>query len=284
MPPQIVKQTMKTPVTTKSGTSSLTDRIMSVQDIQTGIKLCVYGRGKTGKTRLACTFPKPLIICGLEDGTKSVRASQGVDFIRILKSTEVDEVAKLVKAGKYKSVVLDTAGGLQDLILKEILNLEDIPIQRSWGMAKREDWMACGAQLKERLRCLLDLADNEGTNAIVIAHERNFKEEGGESDIMVPTVGAALTPAAAAWLNGACDYICQTFVREKETIKETNVNGTVIKSVVPAGPKDPKEYCLRVGPHPVYTTGFRLPEGVTLPNEIVNPNYASIMKLINGVK
>jgi hypothetical protein len=244
-----------------------------------GIKLNVYGRGKTGKTRLACTFPKPMLLIGTEDGTKSVQNVKGVDFVRLNKSDELDDIAGMLRGGsKYVSVALDTAGGLQDLILKEILGLDDVPIQRSWGMAQREHWMTCGAQTKERLRSLLDLSDRVGMNVCIIAHERNFNED-QNSEIMIPSIGAALTPTAAAWLNGACDYICQAFIKEETVTKMHKVGTTETKLTSKTGKVI---YCLRTGPHPNYLTGFRLPPGFKLPDEIVDPSFDKILAVIQG--
>lgn len=273
--PNITKQSNSKPT---HRVASIRERIRPVGETSTGIKLNVYGRGKTGKTRLACSFPKPLLLMGTEDGTKSVAKVSGVDFVRLQGSDDLDELLELLGEGKYKSAVLDHGGGLQDMILKEILGLDDIPVQRSWGMAERSHWMACGAQWKERLSRLLNLADTIGLHVVVIAHERNFSEE-STSDVMVPSVGSALTPTVAAWLNGACDYIGQTYIREQQVEKDIKADGKTIKRKVSTGQK---EYCLRVGAHEVFMTGFRLPEGVVLPDSIVNPTYAKIQALIDG--
>ncbi len=287
--PQVVKQTAKVNHNqTKSLTSqspkmdekkiSVLSRIKPVSMDEDGIRLSIYGRSKSGKTRLACTFPKPLLLIGTEKGTKSVSTVKGVDFVQIYKSEEIDQLAGLLREGKYRSAAIDQAGGLQDIILKEILGTDDLPIQRSWGMAQRDQWMACGAQTKERLKAILDLSLTHSLHVVVIAHERNFSEE-GQSDLILPTVGSALTPSAAGWLNGACDYICQTYIREEVMIKKTKVGNSEIETRQPTGKL---EYCLRVGPHPVYMTGFRLPEGTTLPDSIINPSYEKIAALIRG--
>jgi hypothetical protein len=254
-------------------------RIAPIQ-LRDGIKLNVYGRTKTGKTRFACTFAKRLLLVGTEDGTKSVSNVKDIDFVRLKASTELDDITDMLRGGKYKTVVLDTAGGLQDLILKEILGLADVPVQKSWGMAQQKDWQVCGAQFKERMNRLLALADDPelNLNAIVIAHERNFNDE-NTSDVMMPSVGSALTPTAAAWLNGACDYICQAFIRPQEVLQSVKIGGKETQQKRSTGKA---EYCLRIGPHPVYMTGFRLPIGVELPDVIVDPSYSKIEKLIRG--
>jgi len=272
--PKITKQTTQR----RRPQSGIVDAIVSVADMPTtGIKMCVYGRGKTGKTTFACTFPKPMLLIGTEDGTKSVRGIKGLDFVRLDRTANVEPLADLV-GQKYKSVAIDTAGGLQDMILKEILGLDDIPIEKSWGMAVRDQWQACGVQTKERLRALLDLADSRGVNVVVIAHERNFNDEGG-SDLIFPTVGAALTPSAAGWLNGACDYLCQTYLREQTTQKALKVGGKASTVMQRTGRV---EYCLRVGPHPVFMTGFRVTRGIVVPEAIVDPDYEKIVAVISG--
>lgn len=278
--PKITKQNPKQASNSAPSNGSVASRIQPVESGVGGIKLLTYGRGKTGKTRLASTFPKPLLIVGTEDGTKSIIGIKGIDFIRLRTSSEVDEVAALLREGKYASAVLDTGGGLQDLILKEVLGLDDIPVQKSWGMTDRQTWGVVGAQFKERMRSLIDLADTHGINVVVIAHERSFKDDDDKvSDLVFPTVGAALTPSAAGWLNAACDYICQTFVGEQTTEAEIDIGGTKVKQTQKTGKI---EYCLRVGPHPVMMTGFRLPPGYSLPDFIVDPSYAKIVQVIKG--
>jgi len=275
--PKVTKQSTKK---TAKSSGGVLDNVVPIEDMaSTGVKMCLYGRGKTGKTSLACTFPKPLLLLGTEDGTKSVRSCKGVDFLRLSASSQVDEVASAI-ADTYKTVVLDTAGGLQDMIMKEILGLDDLPVEKSWGMAGREQWQSCGVQTKERLRALLDLADTSGVNVVIIAHERNFNDEGG-SELIFPTVGVALTPSTAGWLNGACDYLCQTFLREQTTTKAVKVAGKEGATMTQRTGR--VEYALRVGPHPIYMTGFRRVhvEGEVMPDVLVNPTYEKIKELID---
>ena len=275
---KIAKQTMR-PLKARNGNKTVTARIVAVEDMEEdGVRMNIYGRGKTGKTRLAATFPKPMLLIGTEKGTRSVNNVKGLDFVYIKTSSELDDLVELLKEGSYKSAALDTAGGLQDMILKEILGLEDMPVQKTWGIAKQQDWGTCGAQTKERLKSLLDLAETHAVNVVIIAHERTFSDE-NNSDLIMPTVGAALTPSVTNWLNGACDYICQTFIREGEVKRQVKIGAKVITKVEKKG----TEFCLRVGPHSVYMTGFRLPPGsIALPSEIVDPNFEKVHALMQG--
>jgi hypothetical protein len=201
----------------------------------------------------------------------------GIDFIRLTHTNHLEEIIEEAKRS-YKSIALDHVGGFQDICLKEILGLVEVPMQRSWGMADQKSWQVCTMQLKEKIGRLLRLADSHGINLVITAHERNFGE-GEVSDIMVASIGAALSPSAAGWLNGECDYICQAFIREKRETKELKVAGSTTKQTVGTGKA---EYCLRVGPHQVFMTGFRLPPGAQLPDSIVDPTFDKIVAVING--
>lgn len=291
--PTINRQTTRktTPAPTRTSRS---------EPVGEGVKLLGYGRGKTGKTRLACTFPKPLLLIGTEDGTKSVSTGRrehlrtaegnvvydlldgkretGVRFVRLQRTTEIPGLVEVLVRDGYRSAALDHAGGLQDMILKEVLGLDEVPVQKSWGLTDRQTWGTVGAQFKERCRSLLDLADRVGLDVMVVAHERNFNDE-GTGDLVVPTVGAALTPSAAGWLNGACDYICQTFIRAEERAVTNKVAGKDVETRTRTGKM---EFCLRTGQHETFMTGFRLPPGRHLPDVVVDPDYDKILAIIKG--
>jgi len=261
-------------------TGGIRDKIRNVGENNYGLRVNFYGRGKTGKTTLACDFPKPLLLIGtmgtLEDGTLSI-SDQDVDFFPLQSVNELDELIDVTIEEQYKTVVLDTGGGLQDMILKEHLNLSELPVQKTWGMAKQSDWQIVGMQAKERLSQLLRLSMSDSINVVIIAHERSFTDSDNDDGSIAPTVGSALSPSVASWLNGACDYVCQTFVREETTTKSIKLNGKETTQKIATGKA---EYCLRIGPHPVYLTGFRKPKTREIPDVIVDPTYEKIRSLI----
>lgn len=73
--PVVSKQSAKSTVKKASKPGSKL-RPVDAQSSQYGIRMVLYGLTKTGKTTLACDFPKPLMLVGtmgtLEDGTRSV--------------------------------------------------------------------------------------------------------------------------------------------------------------------------------------------------------------------
>lgn len=274
-------------------TGGIFDRIKPLaKNDTTGMKVVLYGRAKTGKTRLISTFPKPILILGAEDGTRSIRGIDNTDFVRIvlndadasqfkdnyIRLTELEQLlTELRTVGHYATVAVDTASALADLILADILGLDKVPEQKGWAFASRQQYGAQALQVKTILKAIIDLP----VHSVITAHERNFNEEGGEdSELIAPTVGSALSPSVAGWLNGAVEYICQTFIRKEMKVSKSKIGGEEIETSLPTGKM---EYCLRVGPHPIYVTGFRLPlNGQELPESgvIVQPTFEKLAKLI----
>ncbi len=270
--------------TTVENSQSVLSRIAPVKPTNIGrLKFSVYGVPKVGKTRLACTFPKPLLIIGSEDGTASVVGTKGVDFVQLSRTSEFLEIVHgPLMAGKYATVVVDTATKLRDMRVAELLGME--VIQKTFALLSRDTWMQCATDMKAMLRPLLDLPRIRPINVIIIAQEQNFTDEsGGSSDIIRPAIGSALGKSLCDFVNAECDYIGQCLIREQtEEHTSTGANGKKTKVMFKTGKK---EYCLRVGPHEVFITGFRRPEGLgDLPDFVVNPTYPKLVELITGGK
>lgn len=250
-------------------------------DLSDAIKLNLYGRSGTGKTTLWSTFPGPIlaIVCSgsIRPGElKSINTPENRKKITAPIVRHVEEIAGLLRgADQYATVVLDHASGVQDLVLKEILGLDELPAQRSWGLASQQQWGQCALQTKEVLRAVL----NHNGNVVIVAQEREFNSDTDGDEIIAPYVGSALTPSVTGWLNPACDYIGQTFIRRATTTKNVKLGKKVVPKKVPTGKV---EYCLRTAPDPVYTTKFRVPKGHPLPQVLVDPTYDKILAVING--
>lgn len=288
MPPSPKKVSVKT--TPKKTQTSVLDRIQPINfDDDDGIKILLYGRSGTGKTILWSSFPKPIlsVICSGGNNTGELRSINtpenrgSIKTVTLQDSSEIVTLAEFLREDNtFKTVVLDHASGFQDLVLKEILGLEEIPAQKYWGLASQQQYGQCTLQSKELLRLLLNLS----INVVIIAQERENNVE-SDSDLILPTVGAGLMPQLAGWLNTAVDYICNTFIRQKFTVKKMKVGkGKMEKITEVKTPTEGVDYCLRTGPSPVFTTKFRVPKGSELPSLITDPSYDKIVKIINGSK
>lgn len=284
----VKKQSPKPTVTTSKGGSALSRaRVVEFDEL---LKIMMYGISGTGKTTLWSTFPGETLAIIASGGNQSgeLRSIPHADRKRIkalsLRSSEemkeITDELKMIPAAKfpYKNIVLDHASGFQDLIMKDILCLDDIPVAKTWGLASQQTYGQITVQAKEYLRALIDLP----CNVIIIAQERTFggKEDGIDPMIISPTVGAGVSPSLAVWLNSACDYIVETFKRPKMIKKEHTLAGGKKTTTIVRGTG--VDYCLRTAPHDVYTTKFRIPKGNPLPEFIIDPTYEKIIKLIRG--
>lgn len=255
-----------------------------------GIRMLLYGASGTGKTTLWATFPGPILclICsgGNRPGElKSIDTPENRKKIKPVVIRSVKQVEDELGAGVgYSTIVLDHATGFADLIIKELLGLDDIPVSKARKAGKGESWSLVSQQqygqlaviCKETFRSIL----NFHGNVIIVAQERTFggKEDGGDPEILKPTVGAALTPSVTGWLNPACDYVVQTFKRPRMEEVKTIIAG---KPMVTQKRGKGVDYCLRVEPHDTFMTKFRVPGGIKT-DVIVDPTYDKIQAIIRG--
>jgi hypothetical protein len=250
---------------------------------ENGLRMLLYGKSGTGKTTFWATFPGPILCIVCSGGscpgelrsinTEAYRAK--ISQVVLRGTEELRPLLEYLRSTKkYRTTVLDHASGFQDLTLKEILDLDELPAQKKWGMATQQQYGTSATMCKEAFRGLLSLPGN----VVIVAQEREFTVEGA-SDLIAPTVGAALTPSVTGWLGPACDYVVQTYLRSKSLSVEAKVGE---KKVVVKKRGEGVEYCLRTEPHEVFQTKFRLPKGHPLPECIVDPSYDKVLKIIRG--
>lgn len=283
--PKVVAQKVATkkPVARKTG-GSVVDRIQDMEfDEDDGITVCLYGASGSGKTTFWATFPGPIlsIICSGSSKPGELRSVNTAEYkkkiktVTIEKSTDIKELVQHQKeTGKYKTIVLDHATGLQDWVLKEILGLEELPAQLGWGIASQQTWGQVALQMKELLRAILEL----NCNRVIVAQEREFKAS-EENDLAIPYVGPALSPSVTGWLTPACDYVVNTCKQQKVEIQNVKMNGVnkkIEKKVKGVS------YALRTGPDTTYMTKFRVPKGTPLPEFILDPTYEQVLEIIQG--
>lgn len=255
-------------------------RISQINFDDEGLKMNFYGRSGTGKTTLWGTWPGKILamVCSGGGELRSINTAENRKRIEQLVIESSQDVADVIRhqaeTAEYDALVLDHATSLQDMVLAEILGIEELPAQKGWGMASQQQYGQCTLQMKTLLRKLLELKGH----VIIVAQEREFNTDDSK-DCLVPYVASALSPSLVGWLNPACDYICETFIREQVAESSARVGDKTIKTVKKTGKI---EFCLRTAPDPTFTTKFRLPKGAILPEVIVDPSYDKIMAVIRG--
>lgn len=253
-------------------TGGIQDRIIPVADVPVEINALFYGRSGTGKTTIIGSAPKPLLILDIrEKGTTSIRNNKDTYVLTINNWKEFEEAYWFLfsKEGRrFKSVAIDTVTQLQDFALEQVRGgkKEGLISQKSWGEA--------ASLLKTWILLFRDL----NANIFFTAQDRIKKgatdEEEDEEDTspITPEAGPYVMPSVAKILNAAVDIIGYTFIREnvKTTLKQGK--RTKIKKV---------EYCLRIGPHPIYVTKFRAPQGNSdkVPEVLVSPTFEDLIEL-----
>ncbi len=284
---------IKKKIKPSSNKDNILDRIRPIgfSDDNYYIKLLLYGESGSGKTTFWSKFPDKILALTVRTGDddeempeefRSIDTPENrkrIDFFNIARSEELPEIVDKVR-NRYETIVLDHVSGFQDLVLKEILGLDEIPEQKSWGLAQQQDYGECTLMCKTYFNKLL----KHPKNVVFIAHQRVF---GGDEESLstgLPVmIGAELMPKLARWLNGKVSYIGQMFKKQKEVEKivEKKKGGKIIKKVRKL-PGKGTDFFLRISDEEhLYMTKFRKPvELGPVPPLIRDPSYAKLLKLI----
>lgn len=276
----------------RGGTGGILDGAIDVSDLESDyLRMCIYGENRVGKTTLACQFPKPLLLVAMEPsltgGALSVRKVDGVKYLRITKSETFLKLAQELPGSGFKTVVIDSATTLQDVILAELLGLDKPVDMNQWGLASQDNYRDRSGKTRECLRPYLDLP----MHVVITAKQRDHNRQPDEKSKALSNVqaqsffAADLGGATAKWLNDASDYICRLFVEEEEK--------TVIRKSGIKGKKGYKEWASKVPTgkfirrlqtmyHPNYAAGFRSDNPEAVPFYINRPTYDRIAAVING--
>lgn len=292
--PKIERQTMR-PVVVK-------DEAGDAWDYADKFSMMVYGVSGTGKTTFWSSFPGPVLalICGKRsEEMRSIDTPENRKKIKPMMCSTGEHIEKcleLAAKGDYETVVLDHGTSLRQVLLREELGVEQL-LQNRWGLATRDNYYAVALKMKEILTRFLDLQ----AYRVIVAQEKdhNEDEEGGIEkselldDMQVASYGGDFSASVIRWLNPECSYIVQTFKRPKmvRVEKEVKLAGKVKKvweteRAIGKGGKGEVEYCLRVAPHDIAITKFRMWKDGTkeLPGAIVDPTFAKVMAVIRGEK
>jgi phage nucleotide-binding protein len=248
----------------------------------------LYGRSGSGKTTLSSTFPGPILYCNIRDnGTDSIADVKGIRVFEIDDLEDLEDLRmwlrknrKAIAKGKYKTLVLDTMTQLQELYVEQVAankkkksKLDRKPGE--WGSMAKGDWGDVASEMKGLIIELRNLP----MNVVFIAQDRTFNfddDSGSIDDQLVPEIGPRLMPSVASTLNAAVSVIACTFVRRRIIKKKSKEKP--FKTIT----KEKIEYCLRIGPSPIFTTKVRKPKDVEAPEFIVDPTYDDIINVISG--
>lgn len=137
--------------------------------------ICIYGLGKSGKTTLAATAPKPIILDG-ENGCKGLRTMRtkefpnGIDvpYVDIRTWAEIQECYTRFKDDPaYETVVIDPLGRFMDALIEHTAGSSGMTLQK-WGTAI------------ETFKRFVKAWTLSGKHVIFVAHDTFLPDDGAQ--------------------------------------------------------------------------------------------------------
>lgn len=141
--------------------------------IPTNVKMMLYGQAGFGKTTVALSAPRPLLL-DFDNGVKRVNDSnlQGVDIVQVTSWNDMKDLMN-ENLSAYQSIIVDTIGKMMDSIISYKCGTRQPRVQDWGGINQEFSWF---------VRCLGDL----NKNVIFVAHRDTRKE--GDDTVFVPAL------------------------------------------------------------------------------------------------
>ena len=146
------------------------------------LKVLLYGQPGIGKTTLALSSPRPLLI-DTDGGVHRVRAEDRVDTLQVSNYKEVLQVLN-ENLSEYDTIVFDTAGRLLDYMSAWL-------IENDPKLAKRDGALTISGfgSRKAEFQNLLKRISIMRKYLIFVAHEK--EEKNGDTKIIRPEIGGS---------------------------------------------------------------------------------------------
>jgi hypothetical protein len=165
---------------------------------QIGVKVLVYGPTGSGKTSIAKTMPKPVLVLDFEGGILSLLNTEGI-LVCPIKSTEdlLQTVKELQSDVQFRSVVFD---GLSIFVKRRVQELRGSKERVTW-----DEWQKLTNEVRAAVLPLLQLRKH----LLLTCLPRWLREKDERGRDVGPIIGATidLTPALRNDLVAACDFV-----------------------------------------------------------------------------
>lgn len=152
-------------------------------DVNVRLKMLIYGQPGMGKTTLALSAPKPLLV-DFDGGINRVDYEFIKDTVQAEKYEDILDLLNNEDLSDYETLVIDTGGKLLDAMAEYI-------IKQYPKMAKRNGSLTLEGfgQRKREFSDLLKLIDTKKKNVIFVAHRQT--EKNGDVTRYVPLFGGS---------------------------------------------------------------------------------------------
>ncbi len=255
--------------------------VKPVSEVQQYRSTVLYGGSGTGKTTLAATFPTPMLFLDVNDrGTDSISDVEGISVMQVDAWQDYELAYWYLKENpdEYQTVVVDTLSQLQELAINKILDEKfknDEEAKSGWGSLSQREW----GEVTSVMKTWITHYRNLPMEVVFIAQDRVFEVDVDldPETMLDPEVGPRLAPSVTAHLNASVHTIGNTFIRKRTRQKEVGKGRKKkVKEI------SEMQYCLRVGPDPVYRTKIRKPKEIIVPSVLIDPCYEDILDIIKG--
>lgn len=137
------------------------------------VKIMIYGQAGMGKSTLALSAPKPLLL-DFDNGVKRVNMAHldGLDIVQITSWQDVQQVLQ-ENLSDYQTIVVDTIGKMMDFIITYKCGTRQPQIK---------DWGGINAEFSWITRTLSSL----NKNVVFVAHRDTRKE--GDDTVFIPAL------------------------------------------------------------------------------------------------
>jgi hypothetical protein len=241
-------------------------RIVGIEEASPWVKVLVYGRNGTEKTRFAATAPKVLIVDINEKGTKSARQFKGAKVFPVRKWEDVAYLYWYLRDADhdFESVAIDNLTTLQQLCMTHVLKeAGDRDPNKDPAIASKRDW----GKVTELLKPLILNLRNLDMHVIFIAQERTEGDE-DEGYEHMPDMSRGNRGVAT----GAVDIIGRTYQKEVRKGKR--------KGKKKGSEEAAWEPRMLVGPHENFTTKDRTGQ---LPRIVRNPTVPMFIEAAQSI-
>lgn len=141
--------------------------------IPSTVKMMIYGQAGMGKTTVALSAPKPLLL-DFDNGVKRVNMAHldGIDIVQVTCWQDVQQVLH-EDLSAYQTIVVDTIGKMMDFIISYKCGMRQPQIK---------DWGGINAEFSWMTRTLSSL----NKNVVFVAHRDTRKD--GDDTVFIPAL------------------------------------------------------------------------------------------------
>jgi len=133
------------------------------------LKGLIYGQPGIGKTSLALSAPKPLLI-DFDNGLRRVAKQYQTDSVQVESYQDLLDILTKEDISNYETIVIDTLGKMIDRIA-DWLAISNPKVKQADGQLSMKGW----GNVKAEFQRLLKLLESKNKSVIFIAHEKEEK-------------------------------------------------------------------------------------------------------------